>query len=171
MNLTCYFNFSSVCICVQVVLSLSVLTFAVCCFLLVFFFFCLSFSLYFFLPLMFLSSLSSKGIKKEHTHTHYMGHMGHIWALYELLFGYTSIVAVLLHKHIASVWCLFFNDISLAHSCRYHHLYWLLRKQWSHGYWWRTKRTDWIRHSVQPKWPGISSDQTDLLQLHSSSSL
>lgn len=103
--------------------------------------------------------------RNTHTHTLYGSHGLHLSPIR---------VAVLLHKHIASVWCLllvFFNDISLAHSCRYHHLYRLLRKQWSHGYWWRTKRTDWIRHSVQPKWPGISSDQTDLLQLHSSYSL
>lgn len=121
-----------------------------------------------FFPLLFVSSLSSKGTKRNpppHTHTQSRSHGSHLRPVR---------LAVLLHKHIASVWCLFyifFNDISPAHSCRYHHLHRLLRKQWSHGYWWRTKRTDWIRHSVQPKWPGTSSDQTDLLQLHSSSSL
>ncbi len=154
----------------QVLLSLSlspsVLTFYLFWLFIVFSYF---FSLcIFFLPLLSLSSLSSKGIQKErtHMHTHYLGQTGHIWGLSELLCCYTSIQPV---SDVCFI-C-FLNDISPAHSCRYHHLHRLLGKQWSHRHRWRTKRTDRIRHSVQPKWPGTSSDQTDLLQLHSSSSL
>ncbi len=67
--------------------------------------------------------------------------------------------------HMLFKWYLFSSLLSVPSS------HWLLGKQWSHRHRWRTKRTDRIRHSVQPKWPGTSSDQTDLLQLHSSSSL
>ncbi len=140
----------------------SVLTLAFICLHL---FFPLWFRFFLFCP--FLVCLL-RGFQKErtHMHTHYLGQTGsHLRPVR---------VAVLLHKHIASVWCLFhmlFKWYLFSSLCRYHHLHWLLGKQWSHRHRWRTKRTDRIRHSVQPKWPGTSSDQTDLLQLHSSSSL